>query len=215
MKPGVRTRPFASMRRAACDFRSSGRRPTAAIRSPATATSARNAGAPVPSTTLAPSKTRSSREARGAADTKKKAATASVAARIRELIFPSGRRRAGGNAPGTRGSVARSARAAAAAAATFGLRACLVHANRAAVMLRAVQRLDRLLRVRVAHLDESESLRAPGIAIDDHRRGLHGAVALEESPEAGVVHPVREVSHIELHSRWSFPSGSTVSPKKA
>ena len=56
MKPGATTRPVASMRRLA---RAPERSPTAAIRSPITPTSARRQGAPVPSTTRPPAKTRS------------------------------------------------------------------------------------------------------------------------------------------------------------
>jgi hypothetical protein len=58
MKPGATTRRLASMRRFACV---PSRRPTAAIRSPTTQTSARNHGAPVPSTTRPPAKSRSQR----------------------------------------------------------------------------------------------------------------------------------------------------------
>ena len=56
MKPGATTSREASMRRAAgASFRS----PTAAMRSPAMPTSARNQAAPVPSTTRPPARIRS------------------------------------------------------------------------------------------------------------------------------------------------------------
>src|SRR5262245_10480888 len=51
MKPGATISPAASMTRAAS---APGRSPTSRIRSPSTATSARRAGAPVPSTTVPP-----------------------------------------------------------------------------------------------------------------------------------------------------------------
>ncbi len=56
MKPGATTSRLASMRRFAVGAL---RRPTAAMRSPTTQTSARNQGAPVPSTTRPPAKSRS------------------------------------------------------------------------------------------------------------------------------------------------------------
>ena len=56
MKPGATTRPAASMRRVAV---APVEAPTAAMRSPTTQTSARNQGAPVPSTTRPPAKSRS------------------------------------------------------------------------------------------------------------------------------------------------------------
>ena len=61
MNPGAIIRPLASMRRRASALESS---PTAAIRSPWIPTSARNQGAPVPSTTRAEEITRSSTTAR-------------------------------------------------------------------------------------------------------------------------------------------------------
>ena len=57
MKPGATTWSAASIRRRAVAFE---RSPTAAMRSPAMPTSARNQGAPVPSTTRPPAITRSS-----------------------------------------------------------------------------------------------------------------------------------------------------------
>ncbi len=80
MKPGEMTRPAASTRRLARPFRSGRSGPTAAIRSPRTATSAAKSGAPVPSATRPFSKTRSSSPG-GVAATKKKAAAKSAAAR--------------------------------------------------------------------------------------------------------------------------------------
>src|SRR5690606_2060168 len=56
MNPGATTRPAASMRAAAAARE---RSPTAAIRPPATPTSARNQGSPVPSTTRPPAITTS------------------------------------------------------------------------------------------------------------------------------------------------------------
>src|SRR5438132_251646 len=106
----------------------------------------------------------------------------------------------------TRSFASTRAAAATTTAAAFRLRARLVHADGAAVVLGAVERLDRLLRIGVAHLHEPESLRAPRVAIHDDGRGLDGTVGLEEPSERGIVHSVREVSHIQLHSRWSFPS---------
>src|SRR5207249_6240130 len=87
MNPGATTRPAASMRRLAgtpCRF------PTAAMRSPTTHTSARDHGAPVPSTTRPPAKSRSQEAGRGDAAAIRAKATIIMGStlREREIIIP-------------------------------------------------------------------------------------------------------------------------------
>src|SRR5262245_28728101 len=68
------------------------------------------------------------------------------------------------------------------AALTGTLRAllCFVDAQRAAVHLKAVQRLDGALRFRLRHVDEAEAARLAGLPVVDEFHRLHFAVTFKQ-----------------------------------
>src|SRR5271169_267291 len=194
MNPGATTRPVASIRRRARAIRSGARSPTPVMRPPLTATLPGYAAFPVPSTTRPFVKTRSSPEGVAPAR-RKRAATGSVAAR-RKRIMP----RVPARPPATRARSAGSA----GSARLVGLRTGLVHADRASVVLRSVERLNGLLGIRVAHLDEAESLGAARLAIGDDRGRFDGSMRFEEGPKRGIVHAIGEVADVQFHPGISF-----------
>jgi hypothetical protein len=86
------------------------------------------------------------------------------------------------------------ATAAAKAAVGFGTR--FIDVQRAATQVAAIQLSDRAIRFRVAaHLDESESLRLPGVAIRDDADALDRAVRLEHGPDCVFGRSEAEISY--------------------
>src|SRR5512147_2261380 len=161
-KPGATTRPRASILLFAAAFLSSGRVPTAAIRSERMATSEVKAGAPVPSTTRPPSKTRSSVSGSRDAAGRKRASAERPRSGMGENLIDRASRPAPGSAPGPG----------------------LVDPDRTAVELGPVQSRDRLQGVAVGHLDEAVSLRPAARPVDDDRCRQRRAVGPEELSQA-------------------------------
>src|ERR1700683_3691442 len=58
---------------------------------------------------------------------------------------------------------------------------CFVDAQRSAIHLKAVQRLDRCLGLRLGHLDETEAARLASLAVVDEFHRIHLAVTFKQS----------------------------------
>src|SRR5262249_4825149 len=91
-------------------------------------------------------------------------------------------------------------------ARTLLARAGLVHRQRPAGELRAVERCDRLVRP-VVHLDEREPAAAPGFAIGDDLRAQHGAVLGERRDQVVAGGLERDVTDVQLLRHKLFHSG--------
>src|SRR5262245_51229210 len=60
---------------------------------------------------------------------------------------------------------------------------CFIDAQRAAIHLKAVQRLDGALRFVLRHVDKTEAARLSGLTVIDELDRIHLAVTLEEAPD--------------------------------
>src|SRR5262249_11899270 len=91
------------------------------------------------------------------------------------------------------------AEAAAAAATTTALVLRLVHLERAAAELRAVERADRVARgARLGHLHEREAARAARLAICDHGHRFDVAVTSEQISKLIFRGRERDVPYVQL-----------------
>src|SRR5579872_5012544 len=77
----------------------------------------------------------------------------------------------------------------------------LVHAQRPAIHLEAVERLDRGLRFALLHLDETEAPRLAGLPIVDQLHGIHLAVTLEQSLHVLLGGVERQIAYVNRRHR--------------
>ena len=87
----------------------------------------------------------------------------------------------------------------------------LVHAQRSPAKISAVERTDRLIGVRIFHLDESEAARSTRLSIRDHCDGLDLADRCEQLSQISFGRAPREIPYIDLlhcsfHSRPREPA---------
>src|SRR6185436_3453252 len=87
---------------------------------------------------------------------------------------------------------------AAAAATTAGFVLRLIHFQRAAAKVLAIERLHRLLRVSARHLHEPEAARLARVAIVDKGDLFNGAVSGEERAHAVFRGTERQISNVKF-----------------
>jgi hypothetical protein len=91
-----------------------------------------------------------------------------------------------------------------ATAATFGLRASFVHAERATIIFGAVQGRNGLIGLRrIGHLNEGETAGAARVAIGDQVNPIYGSVRFEHGTDGGFSRAEIQVSHEDVLQSFS------------